>query len=180
MATAAAPRYAIRLIHPDDGCNALRLGDAAFAPLKAFLKGQAKRYHKANLARTFVVVEEGQTRVVAYATILCTQVKVTDVQAPEGEAEFPYGDFPALRLARLAVDSRLQGGGMGSMLVDFIMSIARDQIMPNAGCRFLILDAKPQSVAFYRKKGFSAIGQVPDGEGATTLMFVDLHRLTDE
>lgn len=177
MATAAEPSYELRLLQDNDGCNALRLGDPELQPLKSFLRGHAKRFHRTNLAKTFVVVEQGQARIAAYVTVLCTQVSVSDVLTPEGEDEYPYGDYPALRLARLAVDSRLQGAGMGSMLVDFVLSLARDQVMPHVGCRFLIVDAKQQSVGFYRKKGFSTIGEVPDGGEPTTLMFVDLHKL---
>jgi len=66
---------------------------------------------------------------------------------------------------------------MGAMLVDFILSLAREQIMPHAGCRFLVLDAKPGSVKFYESKGFSKIGPVQDEANDLTLMFVDLYRL---
>jgi GNAT superfamily N-acetyltransferase len=141
------------------------------------LRGQAKRFQRTNLARTFVVVEKTKAQVVAYATILCTQVSVKQVGDADGDGAYPYGDYPALRLARLAVDSRLQKSGLGSQLVDFMLALARDKIMPNAGCRFLIVDAKPPSVSFYVRKGFSTIGDVPDGGQPQTLMFVDLHKL---
>lgn len=177
MATTTLPSYELRLLRDTDSCTALRLGDAEFLPLKSFLRRQAKRFQKTNLARTFVVVEQGRGTVVAYVTILCTQVKVHQVAAPDAEGEYPYGDYPALRLARLAVDSRLQRDGIGSRLVNFVLALATEHIMPHAGCRFLIVDAKPKSVSFYKRKGFSAIGDVPDGGAPQTLMFVDLHKL---
>lgn len=178
MATAAEEiSYELRLLDEGDSCGALKLGEPELTPLKIFLKRHAKRFHRTNLARTFVVVESGKTTVIAYVTLLCTQIRVAQLNGGAGEDEFPYDDYPALRLARLAVDARHQKVGLGGRIVDFVMSLAKDQIMPNAGCRFLILDAKPGSVTFYEKKGFSKIGDVPDGNAPHALMFVDLHRL---
>lgn len=125
------------------------------------------------------MVEPGATRVRAYVTVLCTHVKVEQFNHPLAvDGGFKYADYPALKLARLAVDSSLQGQGAGSTLVDFVIGLAVDRVMPNVGCRFLVLDAKPNSVTFYEKKGFSRMGQVQDGDDPqTTAMFVDLHKL---
>lgn len=178
MATAAdLGNVELRLLDDGDRCNSFSLGDGGLTPLKTYLLRQAKQHHLRHLARTFVIVRAGQNTVLAYASILCTQIRVSDVAVAGGEEDFPYKDFPALRLARLAVDRRYQGTGMGALLVDFILSLAREQIMPHVGCRFLVLDAKPGSVAFYERKGFSKIGEVQDGANPLTLMFVDLYRL---
>ena len=102
------------------------------------------------------------------------------VQQFENDAQvdgFHYKDYPAIKLARLAVDKELQGQGAGSQLIDFVIGLAVDHVMPNTGCRFLIVDAKAQSVSYYEKKGFSKIGTAVDGEQVQTTMFIDLHRL---
>ena len=160
----------------DDNCNGFSLGDATLTPLKTYLKKQAKKHHTRHLARTFVIVEEGKNTILAYASVLCTQIRAEVV---EGEPDFPYTDYPALKLARLAVDHRYQKRGIGDVLVNFILSMARDQIMPHAECRFLVLDAKPGSVKFYERKGFSKIGEIPDGDAPLTSMFVDLYKIKD-
>ena len=174
MADAAALSINLRLIADDDNCNGFSLGDAKLTPLKTYLKKQAKLHHSRHFARTFVIVEDGKNTVLAYASILCTQIRA---QFVEGEPDYPYTDYPALKLARLAVDQRYQGRGMGDVLVDFILSLAIDQIMPHAGCRFLVLDAKQGSVTFYERKGFSKIGEVQDGDAPLTTMFVDLYKI---
>jgi GNAT superfamily N-acetyltransferase len=168
----------LRALDPADGCKSLRLGDEALTPLKTFLSREAKRLHQENLARTFVLVEPGETRVRGYVTLLCTHVKVEQFDEPLAlDGGFRYKDYPAVKLARLAVDAGLQGNGAGSALVDFAVALAAEHIMPHAGCRFLVLDAKPNSVGFYEKKGFSKMGPVQDGEQAYTAMFIDLHKL---
>lgn len=170
----------LRPLEPNDGCKSLSLGDAAFTPLKTFLAKDAKRLHSENLAKTFVLTEptEQGCSVRAYFTLLCTHVTVKSLAEPlHVEGGFKYTEYPAVKLARLAVASDLQGKGVGGALVDFAIGLAVEHVMPNAGCRLLVLDAKEQSVGFYKKKGFSSMGPVVDGEVQHTAMFIDLHRL---
>lgn len=170
--------YIIRSLDAADRCNALSLGVAELQPLKSFLKSEAKRLHQENFARTFVFVEEGDTKVLAYITLICTHVAVQGF-GPQQPVEEPYryNDYPAVKIGRLAVDASLQGNGVGSKLVDFAIGLAVEHVMPHAGCRFLVLDAKPTSVSFYTKKGFSRLGPVQDAGLNLTAMFIDLHRL---
>ncbi|TXI21885.1 MAG: GNAT family N-acetyltransferase [Roseateles sp.] len=169
--------YELRELRPDDGCNALSLGDPAFAPLKTFLRKEAKKLHREDLAKTFVLVETGQNRVLAYVTTLCTHVSVQQFDQPDQVEDFRYKDYPAIKLARLAVHAELQGSGAGSQLVDFVIGLAIGHVMPHTGCRFLVVDAKAPSIGFYERKGFSKMGVAGDGDQAFTTMFIDLHRL---
>ncbi|MFX1677654.1 GNAT family N-acetyltransferase [Mitsuaria sp. CC2] len=169
--------YELRALDDGDGCNALSLGDQTLVPLKTFLRKEAKRLHKDNLAKTFVLVERGETRVLAYITLVCTHVSVQQFGGPAPVDGFRYADYPAVKLARLAVDSELQGQGVGAQLVDFAVGLAEEHIMPYAGCRFLVVDAKPNSVGFYQRKGFTKMGEAADVVGSFTTMFVDLNRL---
>lgn len=168
----------LRALDPDDGCKSLSLGDGVFTPLKTFLAREAKKLHRENLAKTFVLVEAGERRVRAYITLLCTHVKVEQFAAPlEVDGGFKYKDYPAVKIARLAVHQQLQGQGAGGALVEFAIGLAAEHIMPNCGCRFIVLDAKAESVGFYESKGFSKMGPVVDGDVQHTAMFIDLHKL---
>ena len=169
----------LRELDQGDGCSALSLGDAAFTPLKIFLKKEAKKLHKSNLARTFVVAKSGETKVMGYVTTLCTQISVQQFQEQVPIEEFKYKDYPAIKLARLAVNADLQGKGVGSRLVDFIVGLAVEHVMPHTGCRFLVVDSKPQSVDFYEKKGFKRIGDAGGDDQPYTTMFIDLHRANE-
>lgn len=172
-----AVNYELREQHADDGCTALSLGDAALTPLKTFLRKEAKKLHRENLAKTFVLVEKGQARVWAYVSTLCTRIAVEQIDGPAPLEDFRYKNYPAVKLARLAVGATIQGQGAGGMLVDFVVAQVLQQIMPHTGCRFLVVDAKPNSIAFYERKGFRQMKQEADGEQALTTMFIDLDRL---
>lgn len=170
--------FELRELSPADGCNALSLGDLAFSPLKTFLRKEAKKLHQEHLARTFVLVPQGETKVLAYITTLCTHVAVEQFDEYEEVLDgFRYKDYPAIKLARLAVDASLKRQGVESQLVDFVIGLITDHVMPHTGCRFFVVDSKPESVNFYVAKGFVPIGVNNDGESATTTMFIDLKRV---
>lgn len=161
-----------------DGCSALSLGDQAFTPLKTFLRREAKKLHQEHLARTYVLVPQGETKVLAYITTLCTHVAVEQFDKQGAVLDdFRYKDYPAIKLARLAVDVSLKRQGIGSQLIDFVMGLIVEHVMPHTGCRFLVVDAKPDSVHFYRAKGFLPIGVHEDCDGVTRSMFIDMGRV---
>lgn len=155
--------FELRELSPSDGCNALSLGDQAFTPLKSFLRKEAKKLHQEHLARTFVLVRRGEATVLAYITTLCTHVAVQQFGEPMVLDGFRYKDYPAIKLARLAVDSSLKRQGIGSQLVDFVIGLITEHVMPYTGCRFLVVDSKNESVNFYLSKGFLPIGESNDG-----------------
>jgi len=170
----------LRKIESSDVCNSLSLGDEEFTPLKIFLRKEAKKLHQDNLAVTFVIVAKGTKRVLAYLTTLCTHIAVEQFDDQKSISEdFKYKDYPAIKLARLAVDISQRDNDLhlGSKLVDFLVGFATEQVMPYTGCRFLVVDAKPKSVGFYIKKGFSKIGDHQEGQSQATTMVIDLGRL---
>jgi predicted N-acetyltransferase YhbS len=165
-----------RELHPDDVCTALSLGDAAFTPLKIFLRKEAKRLHKDNLARTYVVVEQCGNRVLGYVTTLCTQISTELLLNTVPIQDFRYKDYSAIKLARLAVDASLQGQGVGGQLVELVIGLLTDHVMPRTGCRFLVVDSKIESVGFYERKGFIKVGAISVGDRGHTTMVIDLIR----
>ena len=149
--------YELRALDDGDGCNSLSLGDQALVPLKTFLRKEAKRLHRDNLAKTFVLVEAGETRVLAYITLVCTHIAVQQFGDPAPVDGFRYTDYPAVKLARLAVDGELQGHGVGAQLVDFAIALTEEHIMPHAGCRFLVVDAKQIGRASCRERVWTVV-----------------------
>jgi GNAT superfamily N-acetyltransferase len=61
---------------------------------------------------------------------------------------------PILRLARLAVDERFQGHGIGRLLLRSMLQLALE-MRDRVGCAGVVVDAKPASVDFYTALGFT-------------------------
>ena len=66
---------------------------------------------------------------------------------------------------------------LGSVLIDFALGIAKNEIAEWVGCRFIIVDAKAKSVAFYEKVGFTLLDTPDNKARAEKVMFVDLSKL---
>ncbi|WP_303827431.1 GNAT family N-acetyltransferase [Asticcacaulis taihuensis] len=175
--------FILRPIEDGDSFTSFRTGDADFAPLKMFAKTKAKPYEKANLARTYVVCDQTNNRVAAYITLVCSEVRSAETLADIDGHLFPYEQYPAVKIARLMVDERYRGNGLavskklGSVLIDFALGIAKNEIAEWVGCRFIIVDAKAKSVAFYEKVGFTLLDTPDNKARAEKVMFVDLSKL---
>lgn len=171
----------LREIEPGDKVAGLSLGDPSAAPLKTFLRRCAKEFHHANVAKSYVLVPEGDNpRVLGYITLICSEIKLDGNHEIDdcGRAN-RYKDSPAVKIARLAIDRSIQRSGYGSALVQLAISIAQKNIMPNIGCRFLITEAKPHAINFYQKTGFTLLMTNPNQRRPSPLMFLDLHKLTN-
>lgn len=169
----------LREIQPGDICAGLSLGHANYVPLKTFLRRDANRYHQQNVAKTYVMVDASNPPIVwAYISLMCSVIALTDLSdehLPEDIDEYRYPDFPAIKIARLAVDRRMRRKDIGRTLIQFAMSVAKDRIMPAIGCRFLVVDSKQESIDFYLQCGFTLLKTEKNLVSDHPLLYVDLH-----
>jgi GNAT superfamily N-acetyltransferase len=168
----------IKKIEPGDRLSGLSLGDASFTPLKIFLKKHARKYEENNLARTYAAFSAA--KLYGYITLVCGEV-TTDAGGPAlaqaPGVDYPYSHFPAIKIARLAVDTSARGSGLGRSLVDLSLGIAKDVICPAVGCRFVMVDSKKSAVPFYERCGFTILDSAENRGRAEPVMFVDLNRI---
>ena len=68
----------------------------------------------------------------------------------------PAYPLPILRLARLAVDERFQGHGIGKLLLRAMLELALE-MRDRVGCIGIVVDAKPDAVDFYSTLGFTPV-----------------------
>lgn len=169
----------LRLIHSDDQLGKLSLGNVNYTPLKIFLKKVALDFHQYNIAKTYVLAEIDMqpARVWGYVTLMSSEIVLNENQRPrEISASARYEAFPAIKIARLAVDKTLQGKGYGNMMVQWCATLVRRMIMPHVGCRFLVVDAKRDSVPFYERQGFELLNIESNLTDENPLMFFDIYR----
>lgn len=168
-------KFRLRELSPDDNVSGLFLREPEVAPLAMFLKRSAKAYHTGHVAKTYVAVTETSRKVRGFITLVCSQCSLTN--PPEGLDGFKH-DYPAVKIAQLAVDQRLQKSGLGRKLVHLAVATVVDKIMPTVGCRLLIVDAHHTAVPFYRDKcGFTLLDTPANLAAHTPLLFLDLGRV---
>jgi GNAT superfamily N-acetyltransferase len=161
----------LRLLRRDDDRGAFSCGEPAIDRFFQHYAGQNQ--FKLHLAVTWVAVRH--TDILGFATVAgCSLERRTmpDVRLRNRLPDYP---LPVLRLARLGVDRRAQGLGIGKALVRHVLRLAlaqRDQV----GCVGVVTDAKADAVAFYDGLGFLRLEGVREGiaHGDPTPMFLDI------
>jgi len=166
----------LRELQQDDQVN-ISLGKD-YVALKNFLKQKAKDYHSKNLAKTFVIVhEDNKKKVLGYVTLVSSQITLTGIDNPKDIGEYPYKDYPAVKIARLAVEQCYRSNGLGKLLIGWSIAVSKTKIMPFIGCRFLVVDSKPCAIAYYERNGFTLLNSADNKQSEHPLLFIDLHKL---
>ncbi len=110
----------IELLGPGHRRAGFNCGEPALDDFLARLAGQQQRR---NFSRTYVAVAEDGVTVVGFVTVSAGQVATADLPAGLKLPRFPV---PVMRIGRLAVDARQQGGGIGKALFGFALRLALD------------------------------------------------------
>lgn len=170
--------FDISCLTADHSLSKFSTGDAKFAPLKTFLVKQALDYQTAMVATTYVVSPTGTSRVIGYITLTCSEIELGNgYTIADCQHVNRYPTMPALKIARLAVDKDYRGQRIGEALVDVAIAIALEKISPQAGCRFVVTDAKPDAVNFYLTQGFTLLDSKDNHAKENPVMFIDLKML---
>jgi len=144
----------IRPLQPSDDRSAFSCGDPDYDDFLRKYAGQNQFKHR--VGTTLVVVDD--ERVVGYATFALGELAIDEL--PESVAAgLPRYPVPVLRLARLAVDSRYQGIGLGRRLIRRVLAVAL-RLRSDFGCVALAVDALRTRRSFYEELGFEVCGVV--------------------
>lgn len=126
--------------------------------LDGFLIDDALKDQDARLSVTRLVYWHGE--LVGYFTIVNSAIKNDLVNFGDGEEEYRYNYYPALKIARLATDAHYEKRGIGRAMLQRTLAIALN-LSNYSGCRFITVDAKKDSIGFYKKYGF----KIPESMG---------------
>jgi GNAT superfamily N-acetyltransferase len=140
--------YVSAALGPDHEVGAFRCGKQ---PLDDWLRDQAHRAQTAGTARTYVCAGVGSSEVLAYFSVAPTQMVRSEVPR---SLTGGYTIIPGYLLARLALDVRLQGQGLGSELLIDAMERIVDAAQIGGG-RLIVVDAiDDEAHAFYWRHDF--------------------------
>ena len=166
----------IRILRPSDDRSSFQCGDADLDRFFAKYAGQNQFRH--HIGTSYVAVDDPSGRVLGYATISVASIEIDAVPAAL-KKKLPTYPMPVLRLARLAVDRSAQGKGIGSALLQYVLHIAL-RVANDFGCLGVVVDAKPDAVAFYEAYGFAPLDVVEgqsDARPKPTAMFLSVREI---
>jgi GNAT superfamily N-acetyltransferase len=145
--------YTIRRLSPEDDRSAFRSGNIDLDRFFERYAGQNQFRH--HIGTTYVAVDDAGV-ISGYATVTASEIAPEALHASKRK-RLPKYPVPVLRLARLAVDERAKGQGVGSLLLRGVLALAlalAAKMADDFGCIGVVVDAKPEAVAFYHKLGF--------------------------
>jgi GNAT superfamily N-acetyltransferase len=142
----------IRRLLQEDDRSGFRSGNVELDRFFQRYAGQNQFRH--HIGTTYVAVENGT--IVGFATVTPSEIAVAGLPPPRRK-KLPQYPLPVLRLARLAVDERVQGHGVGGTLLRAVFVLAH-RMADEFGCLGVVVDAKPEAVPFYENLGFIDLG----------------------
>jgi GNAT superfamily N-acetyltransferase len=159
----------IRRLRASDDRSIFRSGDP---DLDRFFQSYAgQNQFRRHVGVTYVAIEGDDF--LGYLTVAPGGIEIDDLPAAlrRGLPRYP---LPVLRLARLAVDSRARGRGLGEQLLRFALGLAIT-MAEDYGCVGVAVDAKPGAEPFYARYGFQPIDVtegLSDARPRPTVMFL--------
>ncbi len=147
--------------------------------LKDFLIEDAYKNQKMAISTTYLWFYNPENKLASYMSTLSDAIRVHGTQIGKQFVDkgVQYKTLPALKIGRMCVDKRFARRGLGTHMIHFTMKTFL-QVNDKMGCRFIFLDAKPDTGAihFYKKLGFQAL---KEREKGTIPMFFDMIKIID-
>ena len=130
--------------------------DCGVPALNEWLTTKVSQFEKRDLARTYVLVEDGGISVTGYYAI--SNHTVVYEALPDDEAKgLPNIDVPVILIGQLAVDARAKGQGLGEFLLLDALRRA-EYLSTKIGIQAVEVVAISQAaIRFYRKYGFVSL-----------------------
>ena len=149
--------------------------DCGDEPLDNYLRRHAwNNQEKSSIGVTYIAVDEGAPRAaLGYFTLAMASVR-RDAFPKKYVRGLPPYDLPLILLARLAVDRRFAGRGLGHALISEAFRISLS-VADEVGCRCIVTDAYQDRINWYARYGFVPIEGAADS--GPQRMFLDLRTI---
>lgn len=141
----------VRRLELRDDRSGFRSGNIELDRFFQRYAGQNQFRH--HIGTTYVAVQGDH--ITGFVTVSSGEM-VADKLTKNLRRRLPSYPLPILRVARLAVDNRYQGHGIGKLLLRASLELALD-MRDRVGCIGVVVDAKPDAVIFYSSLGFNPI-----------------------
>jgi len=157
--TDAKHEVRVRRLEARDDRTGFRSGNIELDRYFQRYAGQNQFRH--HIGTSYVAVQQDQ--IVGFITVSSGEM-VAEKLTKSMQRRLPAYPLPVLRLARMAVDERFQGHGIGHLLLRAMLELALE-MRDRVGCIGVVVDAKPDAVTFYSSLGFQAIDLISGSLG---------------
>ncbi len=166
----------IRPLRRDDDRRGFSCGQSDLDRFFHHYAGQNQ--FKFHVAVTYVAAAD--SRIAGFATVAVGSLERQSLPSARLRRRLPAYPLPVLRLARLGVDTRAQGLGVGRALLAHVLDLAVEQ-RDALGCVGVLTDAKSAAVPFYQTFGFTPLEGVREGtlHGDPTPMFLPIDTIVE-
>ena len=135
-----------------------------------FIKNEALTYQEKALVTTYVCLFRSSP--IAFFSVCMDAIRLDPSErANSFGIDKPHKDYPAVKIARLAVVPKFQRRGVGTFLIQMVIGKAVG-MSKEVACRFVSVDAYSKSVGFYLRNGFER--NIADSSGHNTSLRFDL------
>ena len=162
-------QYTLKIL---TGADNLAAFDCTDKDLNEFLTTDALQNYKDWLSVTHLLFN-AENIPVGYFTITLDTLHKGRIALHDKLNGYPYQKYPAIKLARLAVDKRYQHRGIGTILMKYFF-IEAYSLMKTGGGRFITVDAKNSAKGFYEQFGFRTVPSQKDAEIIS--MYLDFYK----
>ena len=157
--SSGSPEIRVRRLEPRDDRSGFRSGNIDLDRFFQRYAGQNQFRH--HIGTTYVAVQGDQ--IVGFATVSSGEL-AAETLTKTLRRRLPAYPLPILRLARLAVDERYQGHGIGRLLLRSMLELALE-MRDRVGCVGVVVDAKSDVVDCYQALGFRPMSLVSGSLG---------------
>lgn len=112
--------------------------------MEDFLKNEAYQYDNEGEGNTYILSDES-ANIHAYYTVKANSLQIVDSNSRYEK----FRVFPAVEIARLAVDMKYEGSGIGSILLGYIMDEV-NKVRDIIGIKYIFLFSVPCATRFYK------------------------------
>ena len=128
--------------------------DCADKDINEFLRDDALKYQKENIATTLLFIYEES--ILGFCSLAADSVKLEKGKEDakiRGGIGHAHEEYPALKLARFGRDIKFKKMGIGDFILKYVVGLAV-KLNEDAAIRFITLDSYPKKVEYYMERGF--------------------------
>jgi hypothetical protein len=132
--------------------------DCGIPDYNEFLVSDAPIYIEQNICQVKLLLHKQTADIIGYMALNSDSFKLDEEEKLKEGLEIPYNSVPALKIGKLAINTKYKDKPYGSFMLWLALGFAEQLNRLGIGCRFIIVDAdvehNPETPAFYKKNGF--------------------------